>query len=133
MIIALSAASCLAITPITQQELVRGTQELYEAVAPGYKTPWQKYYAADAIYCDGTAHKMDKEALLEDLKPLPAGLTGHIEIKARISAESTILSYYAGTYEVAPGRLLFHRDGHGQVDELIDRRNNEDVVYKRKS
>lgn len=29
------------------------------------------------------------------------------------------------------GRILFHRDERGKVDTLIDRRNNEDVVWKR--
>jgi hypothetical protein len=29
------------------------------------------------------------------------------------------------------GRILFHRTATGKVDALIDRRNNEDVVWKR--
>lgn len=29
------------------------------------------------------------------------------------------------------GRVLFHRDTHGKVDALYDRRNNEDIVWKR--
>jgi hypothetical protein len=29
------------------------------------------------------------------------------------------------------GRILFHRDASGKVDALYDRRNNEDVVWKR--
>ena len=31
----------------------------------------------------------------------------------------------------AEGRGLFRRDGAGKVDALIERRNNEDVVWKR--
>jgi hypothetical protein len=31
----------------------------------------------------------------------------------------------------AEGRKLFHRDASGLVDRLIDRRNNEDLVWKR--
>ncbi|HET9695524.1 MAG TPA: DUF4440 domain-containing protein, partial [Terriglobales bacterium] len=30
------------------------------------------------------------------------------------------------------GRILFHRDVHGTVDALYSRRNNEDVVWKKK-
>ena len=30
------------------------------------------------------------------------------------------------------GRILFHRDVHGTVDALYNRRNNVDVVWKRK-
>src|SRR2546428_12249099 len=29
------------------------------------------------------------------------------------------------------GRILFHRDDQGKVDALIDRRNNEDVVWRK--
>ena len=29
------------------------------------------------------------------------------------------------------GRRLFHRDASGKVDSLIDRRNNEDLVWKK--
>jgi hypothetical protein len=29
------------------------------------------------------------------------------------------------------GRILFRRDAAGKVDALIDRRNNEDIVWKR--
>ena len=29
------------------------------------------------------------------------------------------------------GRKLFRRDGSGRVDAMIDRRNNEDLVWKR--
>jgi len=29
------------------------------------------------------------------------------------------------------GRRLFHRDASGRVDSLIDRRNNEDLIWKR--
>src|ERR1019366_6435508 len=31
----------------------------------------------------------------------------------------------------AEGRRLFHLNGNGKVDTLIDRRNNEDVVWKK--
>ncbi len=29
------------------------------------------------------------------------------------------------------GRTLFHSDAHGRVDALVDRRNNEDIVWKK--
>src|SRR2546430_6222398 len=29
------------------------------------------------------------------------------------------------------GRILFHYDATGKVDSLIDRRNNEDVIWKK--
>jgi hypothetical protein len=41
--------------------------------------------------------------------------------------ESPDLFFRAGV----EGRRLFHRDESGRVDSLIDRRNNEDLVWKR--
>jgi hypothetical protein len=29
------------------------------------------------------------------------------------------------------GRILFHANEQGKIDSLIDRRNNEDVVWRR--
>ena len=37
---------------ITQEELVRRTQELFDAVVPGNAQPWKKYYADDCLYAD---------------------------------------------------------------------------------
>ena len=37
---------------IMQDELVRRTQELFDAVAIGDQGPWKQYYADDALYFD---------------------------------------------------------------------------------
>ena len=34
-------AACAADVPITQDELVRRTQELYDAIVPGNRVPWK--------------------------------------------------------------------------------------------
>ncbi len=214
---------------ISQAELVRRTQQLVDAFAPGNPAPWKLYLADDAMIFDERGRNMDKAAFLADLQPLPPGYSGSIKITkadARFAPGVAILSYdcdesetvfgqelharyhmtdtwvyrdaawkiiasqtlryyedpargdlqqalagdYVGTYELAPGhtmvvtqqggklyakrgtgqtvelapeardlffrpgvegRLLFHRDASGRVDSLIDRRNNEDLVWKR--
>ncbi|MFY9689335.1 MAG: DUF4440 domain-containing protein [Candidatus Acidiferrales bacterium] len=214
---------------IAQAELVRRTQELVDAFAPGNKAPWKLYLADDALIFDERGRNMDKAAFLADLQPLPSGYAGSIQVTksaARFAAGVAILSYdcderetvfgqqlharyhmtdtwvyrdaqwkivasqtlryyedpatgnspgarvgdYLGSYELAPGhtiavvrhganlyekrgsgqpvellpespdlffrpgaegRFLFHRDASGRVDALIDRRNNEDLVWKR--
>jgi len=197
---------------ITQDELVRRTQELYDAIVPGNQTPWKKYFAADCIF-----------------SPLPTGYSGTIKldkVQSRIFTDTAVLSYDANetetifgenltaryhvtdtwlrrngdwqiiasqahryhedpavgkadpkkfadfidTYELAPGqtrsitaedgklfverkgkkeellpetsdlffrkgvegRILFHYNAKDKVDTLIDRRNNEDVVWAKK-
>jgi len=214
---------------ITHEELVRRTQEIMDAAAPGISDPWKKYFAEDAMYFDEKGRAMDKAALLKDVSPLPKGFSGTIKVlnaKSNILRGTPVLSYdldeteivygqelkaryhgtdtwvvrngqwqiiagqmlryyedpapgasnpadykgYAGSYELAPGiarivsmagsdlmvqrsgraaetlipeaqgiffrkgvegRILFRRDAAGKVDALIDRRNNEDIVWKR--
>ena len=220
--------------PITQDELVRRTQELYDAIVPGNQAPWKKYFADDCIFSDEKGRTLDKAKLIADITPMPAGYSGAIKIasvQSRIIGDTAVLSYdlsetetifgqelharyhvtdtwlrrngewkiiasqahryyedpaigqadpkkfadYIGTYEIVPGhtmvvsgdnnrlfverkdgtaqskkkeelfpetcdlffrkgvegRVLFHYDANGKVDRLIDRRNNEDVIWRK--
>ncbi len=213
---------------ITQEQLVRRTQELFDAVVPGNPEPWKKYYAEDALYADEKRRSLNKTALVADIAPMPKGYSGAIKIvrpQSRIFGDTAVLSYdldetetifgqnlkaryhetdtwlrrngnwrivaaqafryyedpaigkgdrkkfqtFIGTYELAPGnirtvtavgenlfaerngkreqlypescdiffrkgvegRILFRIDDSGKVDALIDRRNNEDVVWRK--
>jgi hypothetical protein len=214
--------------PITQDELVRRTQELYDALVPGNQAPWKKYFADDCVFADEKGRLFDKPKLIADITPLPAGYSGTIKVEnvqSRIIGTTAILSYdadetetifaqnlkaryhitdtwlqrngnwqiiasqahryyedpavgkadpkkfadFIGTYELAPGqtrsvssesdklfvernskkeqllpetselffrkgvegRILFRYAANGKVDALIDRRNNEDVVWRK--
>jgi hypothetical protein len=225
----LTLLSCQPKRDITQDELIRRTQELFDAVAAGDQTPWKKYFADDCMYFDEKGRNMNKAPLVADITPLPAGYSGSIKIgkvQSHIDRHVAILSYdmdetetifgqnmtaryhatdtwmhrngqwqivagqvlryyedpapgkadsakfaeYVGTYELSPGntltistdgkllyrqradrpkdnlipeatdiffrkgvegRILFRRADKDKVDALIDRRNNEDVVWKR--
>jgi hypothetical protein len=214
---------------ITQDELVRRSQELFDALVPGNQEPFKKYYADDAIFADEKGRTMDKAALVKDIAPLPQGYSGTIKIvkpQSRIGTDFAVLAYdldetetifgqelharyheidtwayrngtwqiiasqahryyedpatgtadptqfdaYVGTYQLAPGvtmeitregdrlfaqrsgrkreelftevhdlffrkavegRRLFRKDSSGKIDALIDRRNNEDIVWKK--
>ena len=219
---------CLADLPIMQDELVRRTQELYDALVPGNQAPWKKYFAGDCIFADEKGRLLDKPKLIADITPMPAGYSGAIKIEkpqSRIIGNTAILSYdadetetifgqnlkaryhvtdtwlqrngewkiiasqahryyedpavgkadpkkftdYIGAYELAPGqtrsviaeddrlfverngkkeqllpetsevffrkgvegRILFRYASTGKVDALIDRRNNEDVIWRK--
>jgi hypothetical protein len=214
--------------PITQEDLVRRTQELYDAIVPGNQIPWKKYFADDCIFSDEKGRTMDKTKLVADITPVPAGYSGAIKIgnvQSRIIGDTAVLSYdanetetifgqnltaryhitdtwlrrndnwqiiasqahryyedpaigridpkkfgdFIGIYELAPdqtrsvtaegenlfverkgkkeqlfpetsdlffrkgveGRILFRYNANGKVDALIDRRNNEDVVWRK--
>src|SRR4029434_6725007 len=214
--------------PITQDELIPRTQELYDAIVPGNQAPWKRYFADDCIFSDEKGRTFDKTKLIADITPLPAGYSGTIKIgnvQSRIIGDTAILSYdanetetifgqnltaryhitdtwlrregewqiiasqahryyedpaigkadprkfadFVGRYELAAGqtravfaeggrlfverngkkeelfpetselffrkgvegRILFRDDKDGKVDALIDRRNNEDVVWRK--
>jgi hypothetical protein len=214
---------------ITMADLQARTQALYDAVAPGDKSPWQHYLAEDVIIHDEKGASYNKQTFLATVEPMPAGYSGSIRINhpqvvfapgvaifsydadevetvfnnhmtaryhqidtwlyrnglwqiaasqvmryyedpARGTISPATLADYAGTYELAPGnrlmvtvqdgklfakrgeskqvelipespdmffragvegRRLFHRNEAGKVDMLIDRRNNEDILWKK--
>lgn len=220
-------------TAITEPELIRRTQELYDSIVSGNQEPWKKYFADDCTFSDEKGRTFDKTKLVDDIAPLPKGYSGAIKIEnvlSRIIGDTAVLSYdanetetifgqelharyhitdtwlrrngdwqiiasqahryyedpavgkadetkfpgYVGTYELAPGqtrtvtaengklfverngkkeeqkkeqlfpessdlffrkgvegRILFRYDAAGKVDALIDRRNNEDVVWRK--
>ena len=93
-------------------ELVRRTQELFDAVALGDRGPWDKYYAADCLFFDEKGRQMDKPTLLADLQPLPAGYTGGIKVvrvKSLNFDNTAILSYDLDETESVFGQELVAR------------------------
>jgi hypothetical protein len=229
--LACCAAKAADPATITETELVRRTQQMFDDVAPGESARWKLYVADDAMIFDEKGRTMDKRALLDDLQPMPQGFSGSIKLvnpKSRFAPGVAVLSYdneevekvfghvlharyhttdtwlyrkhlwqivasqtlryyedpaagqvpaallndYVGTYQLAPGtvltvtrqgdelyaqrgtgkpykllpetadlffragvegRKLFHRDAAGHVDMIIDRRNNEDLIWQRVS
>jgi hypothetical protein len=93
--------------PITQEELVRRTQELFDAVVPGNKEPWQKYFSDDCIFADEKGRNLNKAQLVADITPLPKGYSGTIKIakpQSVIHGDTAILSYDLDETETIFGR-----------------------------
>src|SRR5689334_14606023 len=81
---------------LSQDELVRRTQTMMDAVVPGDKRPWQENVAEDVIYFDEKGRLHDKTSLVNNISPLPAGYSGEIKIvrpKSHIEGNIAILSY----------------------------------------
>src|SRR6266699_686783 len=75
--------ACAADGPFTQDELVRRTQELYDAIVPGNQAPWKKYFADDCIFADEKGRILDKPKLIADIAPLPSGYSGTLKHRKR--------------------------------------------------
>ena len=114
--------------PITQDELVRRTQELYDSLVTGDKAPWKKHFADDCMFADEKGRFFDKPKLIADITPLPAGYSGTIKIQnvhSRIIGNIAVLSYDADETETIFGQNLkarYHitdtwlqRDDHWQI------------------
>ena len=63
-----------------QKQLRADDQALLDAIAPGDKAVWERLLAKDAIYVDENGAVMNRAQFLAELKPLPAGSSGHISI-----------------------------------------------------
>jgi uncharacterized protein DUF4440/uncharacterized protein DUF3471 len=114
---------------ITQEELVRNTQELFDAVAAGNQAPFKKYYADDALFSDEKGRNMDKEALVKDVQPLPAGFSGTIKIvrpQSRIVGDTAILSYDLDETETVFGQNLTAR--YHEIDTWMRRGGKWQII-----
>src|SRR5205823_8169119 len=111
--------------PITEAELVRRTQELYDSIVSGNQTPWKKYFADDCTFSDEKGRTLDKTKLVADITPLPKGYSGAIKIDnviSRIINDTAVLSYDANETETIFGQEL-HARYH--VTDTWLRRNGE--------
>ena len=97
---------------ITQDELVRRTQELFDSVAPGNAEPFKKFFAEDAMFFDEKGRGMDKPALVNDVQPMPKGYSGTIKLvrpKSHIEGDVAILSYDLDETETIFGQQMTAR------------------------
>ncbi len=59
--------------------LKRQAQELMDAVTYGNPKVWDKYLDPQVVYIDEAGEVSNKAALLDQIKPLPAGISGSIK------------------------------------------------------
>jgi hypothetical protein len=114
---------------ITQDELVRRTQEMMDAIVPGNQESFKKYYADDVLYADEKGRTMDKSALLKDIEPMPKGYSGSIKIvkpQSHIENDLAILSYEMDETEAVFGQQLSAR--YHQIDTWMRRKGQWQIV-----
>ena len=115
--------------PITEEELVRNTQEIFDSVAPGNAEPFRKYFAEDAMFFDEKGRSMDKAALVKDVQPLPKGYSGTIKLvrpKSHIEDNVAILSYDLDETETIFGQSMTAR--YHETDTWMRRGDKWQIV-----
>ena len=115
--------------PITQEDLVQRTQQLYDSLVSGDKTPWKKYFADDCTFSDEKGRTFDKTKLIADIAPLPKGYSGAIKIDnviSRIIGETAVLSYDANESETIFGQNL--RARYHVTDTWLQRNGDWQII-----
>ena len=124
-----SARTSTAAPSITQEELVRRRQELFDSVASGDQAPWKKYDADDCIFHDEKGRSLDKAKLIADIVPLPKGYSGSIKVagpQSVITNDTAVLSYDTIETETIFGQEL-HARYHG-TDTWLRRHDQWQIV-----
>jgi uncharacterized protein DUF4440 len=119
----LTASGAAAVPVDTTGTLLRQTQELYDALAPGDKTPWERYLDPDVIYADENGTVADKAQILEQMAPLPKGTSGTIkvtEFTAQIRGSVAVTNYVADETEMYHGQELHAK--YLSTDTWLDRK-----------
>jgi ketosteroid isomerase-like protein len=110
--VSLSSVSCTPKNGITQDELARRTQELFDAIPTGDQTRAKKYYAEDCMYFDEKGRSMNKATLIADITPFPVGYSGSItlgKVQSLIKRDVAILSYDLAEKETIYGQDMTAR------------------------
>src|SRR5260370_19653187 len=62
-------------------EVVKRAQTLFDGLAPGDVALWREALTEDAVLIDEFGRRQTKAEALADMRPLPAGFSGSIEVR----------------------------------------------------
>lgn len=106
---AVAAPASVAISPEQASWFQDTTQALFDALATGDKSLWEKVLADDCIYTSETGEVLDRTQFLAELRPLRAGFSGHIRIEDmtfRDLGTATVSHYLVNEWENVFGQQL---------------------------
>jgi hypothetical protein len=62
-------------------EIVKRAQTLFDGLAPGDVALWRDALTEDAVFIDEFGRRQTKAEMLREMRPLPAGFSGSIEVR----------------------------------------------------
>lgn len=89
--------------------LERQTQELLDAVSAGKAEVWERYLDPEARYVDESGRVLRKKELVEEIKPLPAGVSGVLKVsgyEASVQGNVAVATYVADENEDFHGHRI---------------------------
>lgn len=114
LLAALAGAVAIAPPPSPASEdvaavLQRQAQELLDALAPGERAVWDRYLDARALYTTEEGTVLSKSEMLEQMRGLPAGVSGTIRVTDFKVAEHgpvAVTTYVVDEHEIYYGHPL---------------------------
>src|SRR5258708_36959520 len=73
--------SATAATERETIEIVKRAQTLFDGLAPGDVALWREALTEDAVLIDEFGRRQTKAEMLREMRPLPAGFSGSIEVR----------------------------------------------------
>ena len=104
--------AALAAAESTCAELLRATQALMDATAPGERSVWEHYTDTDFLYVAEDNEVNRRAEVLEDLEPLPPGSTGWLTVedfRCHDYREFAVTRYLIYEHETVEGHELHAR------------------------
>lgn len=92
--------------------LERQTRELVNALSSGSAEVWDRYLDPDVRYVDESGAVMNKKQMVEQIRPLPAGVSGSIrvtEFDAAVHGDVAVATYVDDESETYHGHALHCR------------------------
>jgi hypothetical protein len=89
--------------------LRRQTQELMDAVGAGARPVWERYLDAAAVYTDESGSVMSRSEMLANIKPLPQGVSGKINVldfKVALHGSTAVTTHLDDEHETYHGHEL---------------------------
>lgn len=96
----------------TAGALARATQALVDAIAPGERSVWEHYTDPAFVYVTEDNEVKSREQALRDLKPLPPGYSGWIDVQefqCRDFGSFAVTTYIMDEHEDVEGHELHAR------------------------
>jgi Domain of unknown function (DUF4440) len=96
----------------TAAALARATQALVDAIAPGERSVWERYTDPAFVYVTEDNEVKTREQSLDDLKPLPSGYSGWIDVQefqCRDFRTFAVTTYIMDEHETVEGHALHAR------------------------
>jgi hypothetical protein len=93
----------------TEKALQQKTQALFDAIGSGDATRWRADLDDRVLFTTEDGEVLDKAKLVEQIRPLPAGIEGRIRVldfKAIVRGEVAVTSYVADEDETFHGQKL---------------------------